>query len=79
MNTALAILGSLGGVVAFITLVFVTLKAIFRQVNATDKNTKATEKLTEAVGELNKQFVNLDRRVAILEDHDQARRNGARP
>jgi hypothetical protein len=52
------------------------LRAIFKQVNATEKNTTATEDLTEKVSSLSAKFGRLDTRVTILEDHDKNRRNG---
>lgn len=77
-STVLAVLGALGGASAFVTIITVTLRAIFRQVNATEKNTSATENLTKAVESLHGKFEQLDRRVMILEDHDKGHRNGVR-
>lgn len=78
MNTALAVFSAIGGLSALATGVSLTLRAIFKQVSATDRNTSATESLTKAVGELGEKFTDLDRRVVILEDHDKGRRNGVR-
>lgn len=78
MTTALAILGALGGFSAFVTSVVLILRAIFKQVTATDSNTNATQALTKSVDELKVNISHLDTRVTILEDHDQDRRNGVR-
>lgn len=57
--TFLAILGSLGGVAAFMTAIVLVIRAIARQVSSTEDNTKATndaaaeiKALKEAVSDL---------------------------
>ncbi len=75
----LGILGALGGFSAFITGVALTLKAIFRQVSATDSNTEATRTLSRNVADLTEKISHLDTRVTILEDHDRRNGIGAHP
>lgn len=79
MSTALEILGALGGGTAFVTLCIVTLRAIFKQVNATNDNTDAVGKLTKSVDDLSAKFSGHETRITILEDHDKNRRNVVRP
>lgn len=73
MNTTLAVLGALGGFSAFGTGITLLLRAIFKQVNATDSNTKATNKLNTTVADLAEKIGHLDTRVTVLEDHDRGR------
>lgn len=70
VNGTLALLGALGGLVAFIAGVWALLRGIFRQVNATDANTRATRELTGK----------LERIAATVEGHGErlARLEGGR-
>lgn len=68
MVMALAILGSLGGVVAFATAVFFIVRAGFRQANATEENTKALNRNSEAIDKLDKRVDGHDIAIAVLRD-----------
>lgn len=68
------ILSSLGGIVAFLGLVGLIIRAIFRQINATEDNTTAVRNLTRQVEALNTKVGELEKKVIILED--RIRRNG---
>jgi hypothetical protein len=63
----LAVLGSLGGVVAFVGAVWVVVRAIFRQSGATKDNTEAVDRLTSSVDKMNGEFHHLSERVSRLE------------
>lgn len=52
MSTAWAVLGSLGGIVAFIVAVVTVIKGIFSQIQATKDLTKAVRELRDVVGSL---------------------------
>jgi hypothetical protein len=64
---ALAVTSALGGAAAFITMVALVLRAIFKQVSATEGNTKATDRLTDAVGEMSEKVGALDTKVTVLD------------
>lgn len=71
------IISSLGGIVAFLGLVGLIIRAIFRQINATEDNTTAVRNLTRQVEALNTKVGELEKKVIILED--RIRRNGTGP
>jgi hypothetical protein len=64
----LAILGSLGGIVAFCGAIWVIVKAGFRQVSATEENTKALGRMTDAIGKLDTRVDQHDIDIAVLKD-----------
>ena len=63
----LAILGSLGGVVAFTAGIWIIARAIIRQADAVRDNTDALKANTEAIDKLDKRVDQHDVRIAILE------------
>lgn len=60
------ILGSLGGVVAFATAIYVILKAAFAQTQATKENTKAIQNLTSRMDTLSNDMSETRQDVAYL-------------
>ena len=64
-NLPLEILGSLGGIVAFGVAVIAIIKAILRQVSATESNTEATKDNTAAIEALKDKTGNLERIVDV--------------
>jgi hypothetical protein len=72
--TATLILSSLGGIIAFVGIVVVTIRGIFRIVNATEDNTDATRDLTAKLDKAFDLLNNHEGRLGILED--RSRRNG---
>jgi hypothetical protein len=64
----LAILGSLGGVAAFITAIYVIIKAAFGQVNATKENTKALNRVSDTIDKLDKRVDQHDIDIAVIKD-----------
>lgn len=62
-----AILGSLGGVAAFLGAMFVVVKAIFKQVRTTEDNTQALIGLRETIGKLDVLVDDHAQRIARLE------------
>lgn len=65
MNSVLATLGALGGLAVFATAVWAVIRAILRQVTATENNTSATDRNTTAIGALEAKVASLDTTVAI--------------
>lgn len=63
MNTTLAIFGALGGFAVFAGAVWAVIRAISRQITATEQNTSATEQNTTAIHELENKVDTLDRTV----------------
>lgn len=61
----LEILGSLGGIVAFCVAVWAIIRAILKQVTATENNTKATNTNTEAIDALKTKVGDLERTVNV--------------
>jgi hypothetical protein len=61
------ILGSLGGIVAFIGAVWVVVRAIARNVRATEDNTKATDGLASEMRDLRGVVNGHGERIATLE------------
>jgi methyl-accepting chemotaxis protein len=76
---ALAVLGSIGGVVALITAITLIARGIFKQVSSTEDNTQAVKDLTKAVGELKDLIAQLQTRVAVLEDRNKRNVHGSTP
>jgi len=67
MSVAVAILASLGGVVAFLGMLFVIVKSVFRQVNATEDNTKALNELSEQIKGMADQLNDHETRISVVE------------
>lgn len=67
MSTIVAVLTSLGGIVAFFGALFVIIKAIAKQINTTEANTRALSELNETVKTLDRNYDSLRERVAALE------------
>ena len=65
--TLLAVLGSLGGVLALIGAMVTVIRAIFRQVRATEDLTKAVTELRLTLNRQDGQIIALGERVARLE------------
>jgi hypothetical protein len=70
---ALAILGSLGGIVAFPTAIFVIARAGFKQANATRENTEALKEMTGAISKLDRRVDDHDIQIAVIKDRLAAR------
>ncbi len=71
-----AILGSLGGVVAFLGAIAVIVRAISRQVGATESNTKALLDLKATVQKLDSTVD--DQNVRLVRVEERAERTGGR-
>jgi uncharacterized protein YybS (DUF2232 family) len=65
---AVEILGSLGGIVAFVTAVFLIIRAIFKQINAIDDNTTEIRETRDQVTKMAEKISDHDVRIHILED-----------
>jgi hypothetical protein len=61
----LAILGSLGGVAVFAAAVWGVIRAVLRQVSATEANTAVTIQNTKAIKDLDNRVDNLTTQVAM--------------
>lgn len=68
MNPAVLILSSLGGIVSFVGGIFLVVRAILKNVNATKENTAALENLIKTVTILKESDDNQNIRLAVLED-----------
>ena len=68
MTLALGVLGSLGGIIALLTLIFVIGRGIFKQISATEDNSETLSRLINEVSSLKDQFSRFETRIAILED-----------
>jgi hypothetical protein len=66
-GVVLTILASLGGIVAFLAAVTTVIRAIFRQVRATEDLTKAVTELRIALNRQDDRIAALGERVARLE------------
>jgi len=62
-----AVLGSLGGIVAFAGAMWVIIRAVFRNINAVEDNTDAVKKLTERMDKHDGMFMSYGERIARLE------------
>jgi hypothetical protein len=67
MNTVLAVLAALGGGVVFIGAVVAVIRAIFKQISATNANTAATQELSKQLGSVNGRLDNHETRISHLE------------
>jgi len=67
-----AVLGSLGGVVAFCGAMWVVVRAVFKNINAVEDNTDAVKKLTERLDKHDDLFVSQGERIARLEGRNRA-------
>jgi flagellar biogenesis protein FliO len=66
-NDVLAVLGSLGGIIAFVTAVIVVVRGIFRQVQATDDLTRAVRELRDTLTAQDRRLNDYGERIARLE------------
>lgn len=73
MSVILAVLGSLGGITAFITGTFFVVRGLFAQASATRTNTVAVNKLTEEIEKLDDRLDTHAERIAKLEGHNARR------
>lgn len=73
----LLVLGSSGGIVAFLSAVVIIGRGIFRQVAATEDNTKALQGLTDEVHDLKTMTGSHETRITVLEDRDRRQRRGS--
>jgi hypothetical protein len=64
-NTILALFGALGGLATFIAGVFVVVRAIFRQVGATEANTVALGEVKDALKDHETRLRTVERREGI--------------
>jgi len=82
-GTILAALGSLGGITAFLTVVTVVARAIFKQISATQENTEATVKLNDTMEKMREQLADHETRITLntrsIEDMRAIRRGGRGP
>lgn len=70
--TPVEVLGSLGGITAFGTSIFIVLRAVARQMSATQGNTEAMKENTQAIRELRTKVGDLDRTVAVHSERIKA-------
>lgn len=66
-----AILGSVGGIVAFLTAIVIIGRGIFKQVDATEDNTRALKEMTAKVDQLFDKYNDHETRLRVLEDRDK--------
>jgi hypothetical protein len=66
-TTTLALLGALGGLVAFVAGVWALLRGIFRNVGATQDNTRALREVTDQLEQLSRVQNSHGERLARLE------------
>lgn len=66
--TATLIISSLGGIIAFLTVIGIVVRAIFRIVNTTEDNTDALKENTKAINEILSRLNHHETRLGILED-----------
>lgn len=67
MITVFTVLGALGGLVAFGAAVFTVVRAIFRQVGATEDNTSALRDMRGALDRLDTAVRTQGERISALE------------
>jgi hypothetical protein len=67
VNSALAILGALGGCAAFLGALTVIVRAVFKEVAAIDNNTAALDNLRETVTGLDTRLNDQGERLSRLE------------
>lgn len=67
MSNALAILAALGGIVVFLGAVVAVIRAIFKQIGATNANTAAVRELSLQMGSVNGRLDNHETRISHLE------------
>ena len=68
MNTAVVVLGSLGGIIALISAVFLVIKWIMKLVNATNDNTKALTDVNNSLESFGNTVQQHTVDIAILKD-----------
>lgn len=64
-STVLAISGALGGLVVFLGAVWAIIRAVLKQVGATEDNTTATKANTEAIGKLESRMSSVETTVTV--------------
>ena len=62
-----AVLGSLGGIVAFVGAMWVIIRAVFRNISAVEDNTDAVRQLTQRLDKHDDMFMVQGERIARLE------------
>jgi hypothetical protein len=67
MNAVLAVLGALGGAAVFVTAVVAVIRAIFKQISATEANTVALQQMSGQMGNANGRLDNHETRISRLE------------
>lgn len=67
MNMVLTVFGALGGLVVFIGAIWTIVRAIFRQVNATEDNTQALSKMGASLDRLDNTVRAQGERISALE------------
>jgi hypothetical protein len=70
-STVLAVLGSLGGLAAFGVAMWTIVRAIFKQVGATEDNTKALGDMRGALERLDNTVRSQGERISALEGQQQ--------
>jgi hypothetical protein len=65
---ATLIISSLGGIIAFLTVVAMAIRATFRIVNTTEDNTDALKENTNAINQIISRLNHHETRLGILED-----------
>lgn len=67
MTSALAILGALGGGVAFLSALVIVVRAVFKEVAAIDNNTIALNELRKTVAQFDARLTEQGERLSRLE------------
>ena len=68
VNVTVLILSSLGGIISFLGLVVLTIRGIFKIVNATEDNTTATRELTVEFKKIQDVLNDHETRLRILDE-----------
>jgi hypothetical protein len=75
VNLPVLILSSLGGIISFLGLVVLTIRGIFKIVNATDDNTSATRELTNEFKGIKDILNDHETRLRVLDERTKRRGN----
>jgi hypothetical protein len=75
VNVPVLILSSLGGIISFLGLVVLTIRGIFKIVNATEENTTATRELTVEFKDIKVMLNDHETRLRILDERTKRRGN----
>lgn len=76
MTLTLGILGSLGGVIALLTLIFVIGRGIFKQISSTEENTQTLNKVLSELEAMKAQVSRNETRLAVIEDRQKREPRG---